>query len=151
MCFIYRRYSSSIVRLFEEDRPTSGRRTGSTPTWPSVCTFHLNAALALSSRRAMQQCLNRQVTKSKTCGDLFKLVVPVGWTMTAFMATLAYCWPHCEGRSHRGGVLPHWCLCPLLGLGSLAIYNFHRTASYHPSNADKGAVKRKNVVPAHPF
>ena len=78
-------------RLFEEDRLTQADVVRAVqPTWPSVCTFHLNAALALSSRRAMQQCLNRQVTKSNSCGDLFKLVVPVGWTVTAFMATLAY-------------------------------------------------------------
>ena len=100
----------------------------------------------------MQQCLNRQVTKSNSCGDLFKLVVPVGWTCVAFMATLAYLLaPLRRQEPPRWGTAALVSLSAFAGVGaSLAVYNFHRTASYQLSNADKDALrKRKNALFRH--
>ena len=38
----------------------------------------------------MTSLLEKKVCCTNTCGDLFKLIVPVGWSITAFAATLAY-------------------------------------------------------------
>ena len=92
------------------------------------------------------------MTKSNSCGDLFKLVVPVGWTLTAFMATLAYLLaPLRRQEPPRWGTAALVSLSAFAGVGaSLAVYNFHRTASYQLSNADKDAVsKRRNALFRH--
>mmetsp|Transcript_21053 Transcript_21053/g.44173 ORF Transcript_21053/g.44173 Transcript_21053/m.44173 type:complete len:297 (+) Transcript_21053:226-1116(+) len=66
-----------------------------------------------------------------TIGDLFKLVVPVGWTFVAIAACLAYLVsPLSRGDSPRWGSACLVAFSALAGIGlSSAVYGFHRKTS----------------------
>eukprot|EP00943_MAST-04B_sp_MAST-4B-sp1_P007037 g7037.t1 len=100
----------------------------------------------------MEDCLKRQITSTSTLGDYFKLFVPFGWTVTAFMATLAYLFaPLARNAPPRWGTAALVSVSAFAGVGtSKAVYNFHRTASYKLSYSDKDAVNtRKNLLFLH--
>ena len=67
-----------------------------------------------------------------TCGDLFRLAVPLVWTITALCATLAYLIaPLRRNEQPRWGTSALVSLSFFAGVGaSNAVYNFHITASY---------------------
>jgi len=66
-----------------------------------------------------------------TVGDLFKLVIPVGWTVIVLCAILAYLFsPLSKGESPRWGTSGLICVSLISGIGlSVSIYSFHRTTS----------------------
>ncbi len=83
----------------------------------------------------MKEFLDKKLCcfRSATIGDLFKLIVPVGWTIIAFCAVLAYLIsPLSRGDN------PRWdsaCLVLFNALStaglSAAIFRFHRSTSYY--------------------
>lgn len=75
--------------------------------------------------------LDNSVCCSTTVGDLFKLFVPVVWTIISFCAVVAYlCAPLSRGDSPRWGSASLVFFGTLAGLGlSAAVYSFHRTTS----------------------
>ena len=93
----------------------------------------------------MERCLKTKITSSSNLGDFFKLIIPAGWTVVAFMATLAYLLaPLRRKKTPRWGTASLVSLSAFAGVGaSVAIYNFHRTASYQLSNSDTDAVKKR--------
>jgi len=66
-----------------------------------------------------------------TVGDLFKLVIPVGWTVVVLCAILAYLFsPLSKGEPPRWGTAGLIFVSLVSGIGlSVAIYSFHRTTS----------------------
>lgn len=93
----------------------------------------------------MKKCLEKQITKSFNLGDCFKLIIPFGWSIVAFIATFAYLL-----APFRRNELPRWGTAALVSLSAFAgigacvsIYNFHRTASYQLSNTDAEAVNKR--------
>lgn len=99
----------------------------------------------------MTSLLEKQVCCTNTCGDLFKLIVPVGWSITAFAATLAYLLaPLRRNEDPRWGTGALVSVSAFAGVGaSIAIYNFHRTASYILSNESSVAEERKSKLRNH--
>jgi hypothetical protein len=93
----------------------------------------------------MEGCLKKQITSTSNLGDYFKILLPFGWTVTAFMATLAYLFaPLARNEPPRWGTAALVSLSAFAGVGaSIAVYNFHRTASYKLSHSDKDAVNRR--------
>ena len=98
-----------------------------------------------TTKMTMEECLKKQVTKTISLGDCFKLIIPFGWTIVAFMATLAYLLaPLRRKEPPRWGTASLVSLSAFAGVGAcVAIYNFHRTASYQLSNTDTDAVKKR--------
>eukprot|EP00536_Pseudo-nitzschia_multiseries_P006867 jgi/Psemu1/194029/e_gw1.151.47.1 len=68
---------------------------------------------------------------STTIGDIFKLIVPVGWSAVALMACLAYLIsPLSRGDPPRWGSAGLVALSAVTGIGlSVAVYSFHRKTS----------------------
>ena len=93
----------------------------------------------------IEEYLKKQVTKSFNLGDFFKLIIPFVWTVVAFMATLAYLLaPLRRKEPPRWGTASLVSLSAFAGVGAcVAIYNFHRTASYQLSNDDIYSVKKR--------
>merc|ERR1712151_106456 len=79
----------------------------------------------------MISCLEKNVCCSTTIGDLFKLIIPVGWTIVVLCAVLAYLLsPLSRGDSPRWGTVALVGVSLFTGIGlSAAVYSFHRATS----------------------
>jgi hypothetical protein len=95
--------------------------------------------------------LQRKVCCGNTCGDYFKLTVPVGWTVTSFCATMAYLLaPLARNGDPRWGTAALVSLSFFSGIGSSsAVYNFHRTASYELTTDENTLQERKKKLYYH--
>lgn len=76
-------------------------------------------------------CSKSATATTTTIGDLFKLVIPLGWTIVAGAACLAYLIaPLSRGDSPRWGSAALVVFSAVAGIGlSMAIYSFHRKTS----------------------
>jgi len=87
---------------------------------------------------------------STSVGDLFKLIVPIGWTAVSFAAVLAYLLaPLSRGESPRWGSASVVSVAALSGLGlSAAVFSFHRATSAFSVEWDEWQMmeRRKRLI-----
>ena len=76
-------------------------------------------------------CCCCELSSTTTIGDIFKLIIPIGWSAVALVACLAYLLsPLSRGDSPRWGSAALVALSAVAGIGlSVAIYSFHRRTS----------------------
>ena len=84
--------------------------------------------------------LDKVVCCSTTAGDLFKLILPVGWAVISLCAVIAYLSaPLSRGDSPRWGSAALVCVAALSGIGLTAgTYSFHRSTSKCSIDWDEG-------------